>query len=216
MAIFKNIDFDFLLPIGSSCQTRYQIERFLRKEYSLKQPACYFDWLGLGGIRGVGVILDRNFEINPEEFIVKSVYSKTLFAPIHKPSGFRFQHDFKLTSAVKKDKSQVEIYMHENMSAFLEKYTHLGNRVRKILESDKNIGLVYRGRIKSQDMNFLCTVLEKFNCNYRVINILSAKYEHNFIDHDRILNIPLEEKEKKDWRGCSLGWDRVLKKTKNK
>lgn len=212
----RKIKFDFLLPIGSSCQTRYQVERFLNKKYKLKQPACFFDWLGLGGIKGVTQLIDNDFLLEPEEFQVKSIYSKNNFAPIHIPSGFRFQHDFGLTPDIKKDQQQVENCMKQYMTDTLIKYKYIGDRTRNILSSGRHIGLIYRGRIKSEQIKELSVVLSKnFDSQFYILNILKKGLENNFIHHEMVINIVINEddnEEKSDWRGNDREWDQILKK----
>lgn len=210
----KKIKFDFLLPIGSSCQTRYQIERFLKYKYKLKQPACFFDWLGLGGIRGVAKIIANDFSLKSSDFKVKSMYGKDNFSPIHMPSGFRFQHDFGLSPEIKKKKPLVEDSMEKSMGVTLAKYQYLANRTEKILKSDRSIGLVYRGKMRSSDVDMLFNILsEKYGSQFYILNILKVGLEKDFIQHERVINISIFEKgEKLDWRGDDLSWNKALKK----
>ncbi len=211
----ESVAFDFLLPIGSACQTRYQVERFLRKKYNITQPACFFDWLGLGGVKGVKYMIENDFHLSASEFIVDSAYNKNHFAPIHTSSGFRFQHDFGFTPLICKDPILGGEYLKKNMGNSLEKYNYLGDRTRSILSSNSNIGLVYQGRIKEIHFDgFFDLLKSKYNSSFYLINLIQKGGENFFIESDNNINLIIDNTSVRgadnEWQGCDDSWDNAL------
>lgn len=219
MKKYPDIELDFLLPIGASCQTRYQIERFL-KDFGVKQPSCFFDWLGLGGIQGVKKMIESEFSLTPNDFVIKSMYSKNNFTPIHEPTGFRFQHDFGMTPAIKKSEEKAYQTMQENMQETLNKYRYLANRTHKILSSGKTIGLVYHGRTK---LEYICDLLGLLKNNYQsefyLINVMNIDAEQQ-LSHDKVLSLVVDNSKVKgipsEWQGDNNSWNEVLSSLKIK
>lgn len=214
MEIKKNIKFDFLLPIGGACQTRHQIERYLKKTYEIKQPACFFDWLGLGGVRGVKKMIEQDFLLKPSDFVVKSVYIENHFTPIHEPTGFRFQHDFGTTKESRQNKDIAMKTMADNMEISLSKYKHLSDRTRRILSSGKTIGLAYHGTTSIEKINELMGLLKnKFNSEFYFINIIEP-VKTKKIYGNNIISIEIDNSSVKgtagEWMGDNTSWDTAL------
>ena len=97
--IYRNGYFDCYAPniisIGSICMTRYQIERYLNLHHNgFRCITFFFDWLYLGGVRGVKYMLDHKFKLFASEFSPYYVINQDLFIARHQPSGFGFLHEF--------------------------------------------------------------------------------------------------------------------------
>lgn len=205
---------DFLLPIGAACQTRYQIERFLYQFHNVKQPSCFFDWLGLGGIPGVRKIIEMDFLLKKNDFSVKSLYRDEHFTPIHEPSGFRFQHDFNSNEKNRKTEGLAYDNLNKNILKTLEKYRYLGKRTDDILRSNLNVGLIYHGKIKKEEVEELFnTLYRKYGKHYYLINVMN-KGDEKPIDLDRVISIVVDNSEVKElsnaWQGSNESWDNAL------
>ena len=86
-----------VISLGSYCRTRYQIERFFTTFIALEQityPTYFWDWLCMGGSRGVIWSIENDFQLERDEFEIFFIENQNSYKPRHKPSGFCFLHDF--------------------------------------------------------------------------------------------------------------------------
>lgn len=209
-----NIEFDFFLPIGGACQTRHQIERYLLKQFNVKQPACFFDWLGLGGVAGVCKIIESDFVLNQDDFVVTSKFRDNNYTPIHLPSGFRFQHDFKANKYTRLTQEATMSSMIENMDFTLSKYQFLAKRTDGILKSAKTIGLIYHGRVNPKNINKLLEILaDKYSAKFYFINVTNVGRELD-IESEQFIPLTVDNSKVKDdpleWQGDDNSWDIAL------
>lgn len=216
MIYFHPIELDFILPIGSACQTRHQVERYLKEYFDLKQPACFFDWLGLGGVDGVYKMFERNFELSPSDFVVKSMFKDNHYTPIHLPTKFRFQHDFNSSVESRISEKNALSAMTENMETSLNKYKYLADRTNKVLNDANRVGLIYHGRTKLASVDNLLNLLHsKYDTKFYFINVLNVDNYHP-LPSENIITLVVDNSSKKgvidEWKGSNDSWDKILLK----
>jgi hypothetical protein len=86
-----------MISLGSSCRTRYQLERIIKPLAPLpvvNYPTYFWDWLYMGGAAGVIWCIENNFVMHKSQFSIVKLPGENLFLPMHAPSCFHYLHDY--------------------------------------------------------------------------------------------------------------------------
>lgn len=208
------IDFDFLLPIGASCQTKYQLDRYLKKYFGINQPACFFDWLGLGGVKGVSKIVEDSFKLISSDLVIVSPLNNGSFEPYHIKSGFRFTHSFGSNEKNRKDLTLAEKALRENLEEGLKKADYLGARTDLILKSDAKVGLLYHGKIIESHLDMMFdSLFKKYHKKFTLINVMN-KQDKIVWNRKGVVSLSVDNTLVKglsnEWKGDDNSWDQAL------
>jgi hypothetical protein len=204
-----------LVSIGSTCKTRFQIDRFLKAIDPGRRPTTYFfDGLMGGNIKGVINIIERDFVLRPGDICVVERAGK--FIPCDRLSGFVFLHDFGTKDACWSSRAECESALAAAFDLSMAKYTYLGKKTADFLAGDPAICVVYYGACGLDDFaNLLSVLLRKFGKEFTIVNVLNGKpmpVTRNgavltvFVDDD---NSP-KFGTSREWEGDDGSWDAAL------
>jgi hypothetical protein len=202
-----------VLSLGGACQTRFQIERWLRAtQPSLDYPTFFFDWLYLGGIKGVIWMLENGFSLFETDFQIHHIHDQSLFVPRHRPSGFAFMHDF---GGYAKTYECAEAGMHKAMHNSLTKFNFLARRTKALIESSIPLSFIYQGQVGVPESVKLSQLLSNGVTQRMVINVLSQDLKCNLASLSNVHFMYIDEKSHgKDqslaWTGNDQAWDSIF------
>lgn len=206
--------FDFLLSIGSACKTRYQTERLMKKkDETWNQNRYFFDWLMQGGIKGVHRAFEQDLRLHASEFEVVKFNDK--YIPQHIRSSLMFLHDFGMPRISRNSYDETVQTMNENSEATIEKYNHIRNKTKELLESSLNVAMVFYGPIGvNETINLLNTLKEQYSKDFHVINVIEKSRQWARNSHPSITNFEVNDdivgNGEDSWRGSDAEWDKIF------
>jgi hypothetical protein len=204
---FMGQKFDYIIPLGSSCQTRWHLQKFMKKKYGEDRSISYFfDWLWhKGSGQQIAAWLRDELTLDNVEWQIHLTGEKCeVMAGKYQ---FLFTHDFSFTS---NDQYQCELEMMEQMETFCSKYSYLRERTLAALRSQKRIAFLSSSHLSQEHFNEIDQVLRQVYGLLDYVLFHCPFYDSNYypIYHENIIAIPVLYQP---WPGHDLSWDNVYR-----
>lgn len=204
------------LSMGRDCRPRFQIDRFMTAHFAGYQPEAYFfDHLMKGGLPGVANLIERDFQLGPDDVALDEVGGQ--FIPRDRASGMAFLHDFGCVHKLWDDRAAGEAALAAAMPDSLAKFAHLGQKTRALLAGAAEVVLIYLGPGTEADFRRLQQVLAtRYRKHFLLVNVLQQGEDAPAVTDGSVLNLWVNDREgpkigtPQAWTGNDDSWDAAL------
>lgn len=200
-----------IISIGSSCRSRFQIERYLKNLYpDIGYPSFFWDWLYYGGADGVIWTLENDFLLNPLAFDIIANNHSGKFQLRHSPSQLVFLHDF----GEHETEAAALQALEGKWCEVFEKYAFLAARTKKLLCSKiMPLMFVYQGSLRLDQVSRLSELLGIGSGANILVNVLQVGERCDVKGGDGFMPFHVDDEasgKSSDhwWEGCDASWNK--------